>query len=137
MSHPAISMMVSASLLLLVGGFQSPVGTTAKGKDMPVPAGARVSIELDKNEYFLGENVLLHFCIENSGKEPFQIDLGGDYRGASRHLRFNVKALDAAGKLCDDPDPSGFCMGGLSHSPTVEPGQKRYRVDPTAALSAA
>jgi hypothetical protein len=125
MSHPPTALVLTAGLWLLLGAAR-----TAGGEDTPVPAHARVSVELDKKEYFLGENVLLHFCVENTGKGPFQINLGGDYRGASRHLRFKVQALDAAGKPCDDPDPSGFCMGGISHSPTVEPGQKRYESIP-------
>jgi len=32
-----------------------------------VPESAKVSIECDRTEYFLGENVLLHFVLENAG----------------------------------------------------------------------
>jgi hypothetical protein len=123
-------MILTSGWLLLVGSDCPSTGPLAADKGTPVPAHARVSVELDRKEYFLGENVLLHFCIENTGKGPFQINLGGDYRGASRHLRFKVKASNAAGKLCDDPDPTGFCMGGLSHSPAVQPGTKRYESIP-------
>ncbi|HKB36392.1 MAG TPA: hypothetical protein VKD72_08065, partial [Gemmataceae bacterium] len=38
-----------------------------------VPAGARLSLEFDKREYFLGENVLIHLVIENTGSTPFSI----------------------------------------------------------------
>jgi hypothetical protein len=94
---------------------------------VPVPAGARLSLVLDQQKYFLGENLLVHFCVENVGPVPFSINLGGDYRGASRHLRFSVLATDASGQTVADPDPSGFCMGGISHSPTLKPGAKHYQ----------
>ncbi len=58
----------------------------------PVPAGAKVTLYADQQEFFLGENVLIHFCLENVGDEPFEISTGGDYRGSSRHLRFKVSA---------------------------------------------
>jgi hypothetical protein len=123
-------MFLTVALFLLVGGVRPVSASTQEGKAPVVPAQAKVTIELDQKEYFLGENVLLHFCVENTGREPFPINLGGDYRGASRSLRFQVKAFDAAGKLCADPDPSGFCMGGISHSPTVKPGEKFYESIP-------
>jgi len=122
-------MIITVGSLLFVGVVRPATGLKAGEEDRLVPAHARVSIDLDQKEYFLGENVLLHFCIENTGKEPFQINLGDD-QGASRHLRFKVTALDAAGKPCDDPDPSGLDMGGESYSPRVEPGQKRYESIP-------
>lgn len=92
----------------------------------PVPRDARVSLILDRERYFLGENILVHFCVENTGGGIFHINLGGDYRGASRHLRFSVRATDALGKEVPDPDPSGFCMGGISSSPRLTPGKKHY-----------
>jgi hypothetical protein len=129
MSHSRLAIVFQlVGLALLVGPIR-PTATAAE-KNQGVPAQARVSVEIDKKEYYLGENVLLHFCIENSGAEPFTIELGGDYRGASRHLRFHVQALDAEGKLCADPDPSGFCMGGLGHSPAIKSGQKHYESIP-------
>ncbi len=30
----------------------------------PVPIGAKVTLELDRPEYFLGENVLVHFILK-------------------------------------------------------------------------
>lgn len=91
-----------------------------------VPKGAKITIEFDKAEFFLGENILLHFVIENTDAEAFSINLGGDYRGASRSLRFHVTLTDEKGVEVADPDPSSFCMGGLSHSPSIAPGQKHY-----------
>src|SRR4029079_15297993 len=90
----------------------------------PVPEKAKVYVVLDKNEYYLGENVFLKFCVENTGEGLVNISLGGDYRGASRHLRYKVKATDEEGKAVDDPDPSGFCMGGIGGGAEIKPGEK-------------
>jgi hypothetical protein len=45
-----------------------------------VPDGAKVTLQCDKKEYFLGENVLVHFILENISDKPFEADFGGDYR---------------------------------------------------------
>ncbi len=90
----------------------------------PVPVGARVRLETSRPEYFLGENVLVHFILENAGSEPFELSFGGDYRGASRALRFKVTATDAAGRKVDDPNPSTLNFGGLGGTRTLKPGER-------------
>lgn len=99
---------------------------TAMAGQFPVPDKYKVTASFDKEKYFLGENVLLHFCVENTGAQPFSVDAGGDYRGAARHLRFKVTAVDASGKAARDPHPASYCMGGLSSSPSLKPGEKFY-----------
>ena len=89
-----------------------------------VPDGAKVTIECDKQEYFLGENVLLHFILENTSDKPFEANFGGDYRGAMRALRFKVTATDESGHMADDPDSSGFSGGGFGGSRKFNPGDK-------------
>src|SRR5262245_42329080 len=89
-----------------------------------VPKQARVTLSFDKEEYFLGENILAHFCVENTGQKRFHINLGGDYRRAPCPMRFWVMATDEKGQEVPDPNPAGFCMGGISSSPRVEPGAK-------------
>ena len=76
--------------------------------------------------FFLGENVLIHLVVENVGTVPFRIDLGGDYRGSTRHLRFSVKATDAEGKEIADPNPVQHNMGGLGYGKEIKPGEKHY-----------
>jgi hypothetical protein len=98
----------------------------AQDKADPVPEHVRLSLVFDKEQHFLGENILVHLCIENVGKEAFLIHRGGDYRGASRHLRYHVSATDEKGNAAADPDPSGFCMGGLSSWREVAPGTKQF-----------
>ena len=90
----------------------------------PVPSGAKVTLELDHREYFLGENVLVHFTLENTGTDPFEANFGGDYRGATRALRFKLTATDESGHLAEDPDPSGMCFGGFVSSRKLNPGDK-------------
>jgi hypothetical protein len=83
--------------------------------------GARVEIVLDKEEYFLGENVVLHWRVWNAGKEPFRISMGGDGRNSiGRALRFKVEAIGPQGKA-EDPYPSPMCFGGLYGEPTLQP----------------
>lgn len=94
------------------------------GVMQPVPAGARVRLEASRAEFFLGENVLVHFILENVGSEPFELSFGGDYRGASRALRFKVTATDEAGRAVEDPDPSPLNFGGLGGTRTLKPGER-------------
>lgn len=89
-----------------------------------VPEGARVTLESDRTNYFLGENILIHFILENTSQEPFSASFGGDYRGSSRALRFLVSAVDESGHEAEDPDPHPICFGGLMGSQTLKPGQK-------------
>ena len=44
---------------------------------VPVPEGAHLSLLLDKPRYFLGENVLVHYVLENRSGQPFTISTGG------------------------------------------------------------
>lgn len=89
----------------------------------PVPAGAKVMLELDSHDCFLGENVLVHFTLENAGSQPFRANFGGDYRGATRSLRFKVTATDEAGRVAEDPDASGMCFGGMVSDRELKPGK--------------
>ncbi len=96
------------------------------GEDRPVPPGAKLTLVFDKESHFLGENVLVHLCIENTAPQPFSIDLGGDYRGATRHTRFKVLATDAKGEVVPDPDPFPMEMGGLGYTKEIKQGDKHY-----------
>jgi len=92
----------------------------------PIPEKFRITVELDKPKFFLGELVLLHYCVENTGDKPFSVDSGGDYRFTYRHLRYRVLAKDSNGVEQPDPHPSASsrCMGGLGSSAELKPGEK-------------
>jgi len=86
------------------------------------PAGAaRVVLSVDRGRFFLGENVLVRYCIENTSAKPFQISYGGDNRGSSRSQRFKMRVTDAHGTLVADPDPHGYNEGGLGGDPVIAP----------------
>jgi hypothetical protein len=95
-------------------------------KRIKVPNGAVASLDFDKPVYFLGENVLVHFVLENHGTRPFTVESGGDYRMASRETRFEVTAQDSNGNLMPDPNPDEACLGGLVGMDEIKPEQKWY-----------
>jgi hypothetical protein len=85
---------------------------------------ARIDLGLRRSQFFLGENVLVDFCVVNTSDETFKIEVGGDYRGSSRSLRFKVQVRDASGALVADPDPDPMNFGGIGYSPEIAPGKR-------------
>ncbi len=83
----------------------------------------RIDLKVRKPAHFLGENVLVDFCVVNTDTKQVVLEVGGDYRGSSRSLRFKLDVRDAQGKQLPDPDPSPFNMGGIGYSPTIAPGK--------------
>src|SRR5260221_1837110 len=85
--------------------------TVASARPVPqrvklLPRGAaNVVISVDHPRILLGENAALHFCVQNRGSAPFEIETGGDYRGGWRSARFKVSARAADGALAPDPHP--------------------------------
>jgi hypothetical protein len=75
------------------------------------PTHARVVLTVSKPSFFLGENVLLHYCLENTSTATFEISVGSDYRGSSRSLRFKMTVTDELGAVVPDPDPGGYNEG--------------------------
>jgi hypothetical protein len=100
------------------------LGVGAANATQLVPVGAKVTLEVDHQEYFIGENVIVHFILENVGNQPFEVEFGGDYRFASRSTRFKVTATNQQGKAAEDPDPSPFSGGGLLNRRKLNPGEK-------------
>lgn len=84
-------------------------------KPSKAPGSYKLRASFDKPKYFMGENALLTFSIENTGKEPITIETGGDYRNTVRATRFHVKAERSDGSVAPDPHPNAamYCMGGL------------------------
>lgn len=122
--------------VLLGGVIRADVQPRWDGRPTPIPEGARISItfeaphhplSLEPPRYFLGETVLVQFCVENTSTKPFNVTTGGDYRGAARATRFKVSAVDANGQAVVDPHPSDSNMGGLFGPTVVKPGGKFYQ----------
>jgi len=92
-------------------------------KSMKTPDHIRVTYTRDKEAYFIGEPVTVTFRIENQGRDVFLFEKGGDYRGATRHLRFYFTGETKDGVRATDPKPNQMCMGGLGGVITLKPGE--------------
>ena len=96
-------------------------------EQIPVPDGARVTLKPDKKQYFIGEDVVVQYVLENTGTKPFKIRIGGDYCADSRHFRFFVKVQDESGKKIPDPlrcrRRCGHGRGKTRHL-EIKPGEK-------------
>ncbi len=97
---------------------------------VPAPDDYRLTVSFDKEKYFLGENVLAHFSVENIGKKDFDVDSGSDYNSAPRHVRFKVTAVGPDGAVAEDPYPNPFCSGGIGGPGVVKPGDSFQRSIP-------
>ena len=89
----------------------------------PVPAHYSLAVKFDSPKYFLGENVLLDFIVQNTGTTPIVIGIGGDYRGTWRQTRFKIKATAEDGSTASDPHPNAemSCMGGMGGGKSLAP----------------
>lgn len=119
----------AAHLLVCLLGPLAAVAQTqsaARAPQLPPAGAAKISLVADKPEFFLGENILLHYRIENAGKEHLDFSVGGDYRGGTRANRFKVTVVDAAGREMPDPVPKQWEMGGLSPMGGLKPGAEWF-----------
>ncbi|MDZ4820200.1 MAG: M56 family metallopeptidase [Planctomycetota bacterium] len=84
---------------------------------------AVITVEPDKPEYFLGENVLLHWNIRNDGEKPFWYSIGGDGRTpyANRAIRFKIEMTDEKGNAGVDPYPNPGNHGGHGMDGLMQP----------------
>jgi hypothetical protein len=95
-----------------------------QGKPGKVPAGLEVSLVADKTNFFLGENILLHYRIHNASSNTLKISVGGDYRGSTRADRFTVTAVSGDGIPVADPTPFMRNFGGgLMPNSDIKPGE--------------
>ena len=113
------------AVAILVALSVSPAGAAAKSV-AAIPPGAKISLLLDRTEFFVGENILLHYGIENTGGPAFSVSVGGDYRGGTRANRFKITASSAAGTPVPDPAPMQWNMGGLSPNNSLTNGAKWF-----------
>ncbi len=101
--------------------------------DLATPATVEVTCTPEKAECFVGEPITVTLRVRNNGDDVFLFEHGGDYRGATRQLRYCFTATDAEGHNAVDPCPRQNCMGGLGGPVKLEPG-KEWKSDlPLAA----
>lgn len=66
---------------------------------------ARLTLHLDKEQYFFGENVLLRCRLENTGDQVFEV---ATQSGRTRDEGIHVEALHESGAWAPDPQPYQF-----------------------------
>ena len=116
--------MLPASAALVAAILTSIVSQDIPRSREPVPGDARVILTTDKPAFLLGENVLVHYCLENTGDAPLTISVGGDYSGGTRNDRFKVDVTDEQGHVMPDPAGGDFNMGGLGATPSLAKGER-------------
>lgn len=122
MIRPMAALFAAALSGVVAARAADPCDMWEPGATNPVPAHAVATVETDRDSFFIGENVLLHFTLENAGPLPFVVSFGGDYRGARRAQRFKIAATHQDGSVAEDPFPNSMCMGGLGGPLTLAPG---------------
>jgi hypothetical protein len=96
----------------------------------------RITLVLDKEEYFLGENVILHYHIENPRndvsdrrgpeKGPFSLSIGGNMSFSDWDAQFKVEAIDQTGRKAEDwyPGSGSWPFGGMGGIKVLKPGDE-------------
>jgi hypothetical protein len=102
---------VAMLLFLASGGFYSAAAQTR-----PVAANVRTIVTVDKPSYFLGEKVLVQYCLENTSNAPIEIVDG------SAHNRFKIAMTDERGTLI--PARAMSDLHELSTQPEIAPGNR-------------
>ena len=103
-------------------------GDEDPGSGVPRGPMGHVTLLHDRNEYLLGENILIHYRLENPGTEPLPYEKGGFYPGLRRNDGYTITAVpvDQNGKqigppLEGIPKPQNF--GGPDSAWTLKPGE--------------
>ena len=97
----------------------------------------RITIEAEKKQYFIGEEIYVNHVPENVGKVSYEYMKGGDYRGATRHLSYYIEAVHEDGTAMPDPDPNQMCFGGLGSHGKTGARCKRYGTSKLTRISSA
>ena len=97
------------------------IGQVVADEPVGVPSNAAIRLTTNGETFFLGENVLIHFELINTGGDGFKADFGGDYRGAMRSLRYEITGVGETGEALPDPYPSKNNFGGFAQEVDVTP----------------
>jgi hypothetical protein len=103
-----------------------PAAEPAADEPSPAKDGIRGYLVLDKEDFFLGENMVVQFCTENAGRKPYLMNFFSP-RGRTRNARFHAEIVDEDGRTLADPDPPPTIgMGGLGGTHELKPGEKYF-----------
>lgn len=94
---------------------------TEYGAKSPVPAGAEVILKLPV-KVRIGDAIMGTFTVRNSGTDPFEISIGGDYRSTGFPLRLKIQVTDAQGNVLPDANQGSGDFGGLMGPTKLTPG---------------
>lgn len=121
-SSHRIAMVIVSALGGAAYAWAEPVADYSTSIPKGVPAGAEIRLAADQPDFLLGENILLHYEVKNSGDERIVVEWGGDSRGSPRHTRIRVIATDETGRVIEDPTPDPLNSGGFGGRESIKPG---------------
>lgn len=101
---------------------------SSAGPEPQAPAGARVTLLLDRQEFLLGENITVCYRLENVGREPLRSEKGGHYPTLRRNdgYAITMTPIDAEGKEIGkplEPVPEPENLGGPETQWELKPGE--------------
>jgi hypothetical protein len=91
------------------------------------PPWISLTVQPDQPRAMFGAPVQVDFIVANHGSDGFHVRFGGDYRGATRPLRFYFTAVRSDGVLAWDPEPEQNCMGGIGTANDLAPGKNEHQ----------
>ena len=89
-----------------------------------IPPGFKATLESDRTNYFLGENILLHYRVENVGDKSFGISTGGSFPTPHFTNLFEIKVVSSTGEIVFDPIRTHVNSEGVMIRNEVKPGGK-------------
>ncbi len=90
---------------------------------MPVVGKVSGAFFLDRQEYCVGEPIVVTFYAINGMNYTYSFDVGGDYRngdGGFRHERYSFEVTNHSGRSFTK---KGERVGGLGETITLKPGE--------------
>ncbi len=111
------------------GNAELKVAVSDRVVDDKATGTPRITLDHQRNEYFLGENILIDYRLENTGPGPLRYEKGGFFPGLRRNDGYRVTAVpvDGVGKPIGPPaetfaDPEESREGSLA-SWELAPGE--------------
>jgi len=114
-------------LLLILLGIMVVIpshAVTSQRAIKEIPPGFKATLESDRTNYFLGENILLHYRVENVGDKSFGISTGGSFPTPHFTNLFEIKVVSSTGEIVFDPIRTHVNSEGVMIRNEVKPGGK-------------
>jgi len=122
--HKVKTIIFAACIVLFAATFGFIQWNRNKLKEMmPVVGKVSGAFFLDRQEYCVGEPIVVTFYAINGMNYTYSFDVGGDYRngdGGFRHERYSFEVTNHSGRSFTK---KGECVGGLGQTITLKPGE--------------